>query len=176
MMDTVNAGGEVEVLGYKFKFAGWVGTDGPRGWRLEFDTEKPAQFLFDDGQVKDFSELVDRAHVTRLTAENARLQASEAKNIESADRHHHNWVEVCKERDALKAEVERLHNLHQVEQKRAGANAERANTLQSELTKALELLEDVLLEDRSSWDDKRLAPRIRTLLSNQSAPDAKDGE
>ncbi len=46
-----------EPFAYSFRFAGCVTSSGPENWRNEIDREKPAQFLFDDGRVKDFKPL-----------------------------------------------------------------------------------------------------------------------
>lgn len=46
-----------EPFAYSFRFAGCVTAAGPDSWRDELDREKPAQFLFDDGRVKNFQPL-----------------------------------------------------------------------------------------------------------------------
>lgn len=46
-----------EPFAYSFRFAGCVTAAGPDSWRDELDKEKPAQFLFDDGRVKNFQPL-----------------------------------------------------------------------------------------------------------------------
>jgi hypothetical protein len=48
---------ERQPFAYSFRFAGCVTASGPENWRSEIDPEKPAQFLFDDGRVKDFQPL-----------------------------------------------------------------------------------------------------------------------
>jgi hypothetical protein len=48
---------ERQPFAYSFRFAGCVTSAGPENWRDEIDREKPAQFLFDDGRVKDFQPL-----------------------------------------------------------------------------------------------------------------------
>ncbi len=46
-----------EPVAYSFRFAGCVTSSGPECWRNEIECERPAQFLFDDGRVKNFQPL-----------------------------------------------------------------------------------------------------------------------
>lgn len=99
-------------------------------------------------------ELVDRAHVTRLQAEIKDLLHNSVKGEV--------FEVVCKERDALKAEVERMTVLLHDRSVHIGA-------LDSELTKALELLTCI----RGQGLNPVTAAAIRTFLAHQSAPAAK---
>ena len=49
-----------EPFGYHYSFARVVMSDGPSNWVNEFDREKPAEFHFEDGRVKDFTPLYTR--------------------------------------------------------------------------------------------------------------------
>lgn len=134
-------------------------------------------------------ELVDRAHVTRLTAENARLQAELKEALHTSVKEDVFDV-VCKERDALKAEVERMQlqqfawlwthcrAIGMTEKSLSGTMehdiAHFIITLQSELTKARELTSELRTSHKLGVVvDEKVLYRLERLLANQSAPAAK---
>lgn len=91
---------------YYFKFARYTTCDGPQGWSTEIEFEKPADFLFADGRVKDFTPLYKEPpelaelqatianldsnlfrqseQIVRLTAENERLKAGQGEAVGEA--------------------------------------------------------------------------------------------
>lgn len=103
------------------------------------------------------------AHVTRLTAENARLKAR-------ADSHWKGLIDMRDERDALKAEAEQLKRWQATVRENSPLLIQ-LDALQSELTKARELLESAPWVNWVSWSRD-----TRAFLAHQSAPAAKGGE
>ena len=65
---------ERQPFAYYFRFAGYVTADGPQGWRTEIEIEKPAEFLFADGRVQDFTPLYTATpELAELQAKNEQL-------------------------------------------------------------------------------------------------------
>lgn len=111
-----------------------------------------------DGDI----ELVDRDHVTRLQADCEAL----------AIMHTQAQVKWCAERDALKAEVKRLHGRLREEQTYVSELAAEHTAMESELTKARELLTHI----RDTTAGYAHREKIDLLIAHQSAPAAKGGE
>lgn len=144
-----SAGGEVEALGY---------IDHASTYYPSLESVETY------GQGRDVRELVDRAHVTRLQAE---LKTA----LEACDDY---GVQVVE----LRAEVERLkRDLHSANVA-LEARKRTFEHLQSELTKARELLREWMTSNFTGSCPERNDLRCRTdyALSNQSAPADKTGQ
>lgn len=103
--DTTPAGGEVEVLGYRM--------DKASGNFECSHRDEPVWHYFGNPDEYKVTELVDRAHVTRLTAENARLQAENARlALDEIPKHGRRLLaQVRAERDALQSELTKVREL-----------------------------------------------------------------
>lgn len=129
-------------------------------------------------------ELVDRAHVTRLQAELSSYShhddvVRERNDLETE------LMAVEEERDAPKAEVELLkyqlrvaHGTTDVVNKQRDHWMDKCHALQSELTKARELMEKAayMIECPNLFFGSEKPDMIKALTAHQSAPAAKDGE
>lgn len=97
------AGGEPEVpLVVK---RGPVGSDGLPEW---VRAQSPDNAPWDIDNIADGTELVDRAHVTRLQAELEKFKAANKEVSDSNVRHRDIGVRFRRERDALQAELDAL--------------------------------------------------------------------
>lgn len=141
----------------------------PAGGEVEVFCVPPGYYSGPDGGIAA-GEMVFaqdyRTHVTRLQAENARLQA-----FKTAFENGYAYESIRNERDALKAEVGRL-QVNELEL------AEHAYRLQAELTKAREALEGMVEYFPEGHSDGECfsVERAKAVLAHQSAPAAKGGE
>ncbi len=143
------AGGEPEVLSYLYRHPS--GEPWPR-------TYKDRQYGMTDWIE---TELVDRAHVTRLQAEVERLK-------EVAIARKDELTKLCTERNDLQSELTSANADKAAYGKNAVDLRLRVDALQAELTKARELLDFVVTSGGFSY--ATVAKDIREFLSNHSAP------
>lgn len=131
------------------------------------------------------TELVDRAHATRLQAEVERLARLEYQSREALKVANQHTKQVIAERDALIADVEDVRRRTEMAEI-CFVNASKLITAQeSELTKARELLaenREAMRQYEKDCDEyppfhhNRMIDRVDAYLARQSAPAAKDGE
>jgi hypothetical protein len=161
-------GGEPEVLGYSVK-----------GNKYAIRLTKGELLELYEGYTGDaLVELIDRAHVAPLLAEIEQLNASEAKNIESADRHHNNWVEACKERDTLKADLTSANADKEAYAQNAIDLRKQVDTLKTrniEARKFLRQAAGMVNGATGSWHQTVADFLCVSDKLNQAAPAAKDG-
>lgn len=161
--ESAKAGGEVEAQRYSVSRLRWPGGE------IVCSVDAPVEVV----AASDHD-----THVTRLQADVKTWQ-------ESADAKHLKLVHTEIERDALKAEVERLKDKYQrdvyglnnegdpIGGDPAGGYANDLARMQSELYKARELLAEVVQGKGLSSD---FDIKAKSILAHQSAPAAKDGE